>query len=903
MDHLLLEDYKTKRIKILNNPQFENFWIEYTSQIFRGAAFTRQELVNTIARKFDPTAKSVSIINEPQANGTTKEIISGDSKYLDFIFDNLFSGNISLSDAEEVYDTLEAYRVQTARNNPNISKEIQTFKVFNEDPNVKDRQGGVLPGMFKVMKSFIVAYDFRDNRFSNLVETETFMSDNDFKMVYETTEHKFYLVENLARGKIALGNINDPDFKLSGKNKRCSGYWCLPNLGSDSYYPVWLAMDVYGFFDYAIVPKSGEWGLGEIKNRFNAPTSCLSMEEKDYGSIYDFIANYNGEFSSMLADRFKSFKALLSSIFVPAADNKRASSITGDFHQFLLRSKNLNIFNNLAQTDYTSVFQVIMKACGVNSSGKMMKRSDYELLISIANQAIVSAFKKFPRNLSNFPLIKSLAVSRQDLLTGEFSYESYAASYIPQLIASFKQSFTQDTDLLANDGIGFKDLAKFIYSSLPIIKEVNTTVGDKIDKQIASLIEQDRLYFESKIELSALSYIATLISTVPAENHTAITSSAAYKALMESFITYLNIGGLLNWTDVMGEAIFDTASHEKLVMLASGASESTKKKFFNALFSGNINNNMRRLPQSFRFTTIVDLYLSAKKLNISFEDGVGNAFKMLNNVIGTSTKASVVDAIASIHQLKYYDDIISDIVKHYKYIIKNSPFVAQILASMLPKSVFNKQYPNIAKFNAVRRHVVTAKRLQAVNSLIQQSPDGYIKRNEDDARLLPDPDSEALLSDLYTLKVPATSQNLQSCYDVFNRSFSESKFFNFMGSITLLMSNENFIPQHFYIYMRDFYGDTTSDSRIETIRRLTGSTRFNGYDGLKMAVIGKIGDKKIAVDDNGVIIFTKPNDELYSSADSYGDYEQQQREQMFERYSHKKPAKNTFAFLIEKIRI
>jgi hypothetical protein len=131
MDHLLLEDYKTKRTKILNTPQFQDFWIEYTSQIFGGEAFTKEEFINTIAKKFDPTAKSISIINEPQANGTTKEIISGDSKYLDFIFDNLFSSNISLGDAKEVYDTLEAYRVQTARNNPTISKEFHSYKVFN----------------------------------------------------------------------------------------------------------------------------------------------------------------------------------------------------------------------------------------------------------------------------------------------------------------------------------------------------------------------------------------------------------------------------------------------------------------------------------------------------------------------------------------------------------------------------------------------------------------------------------------------------------------------------------------------------------------------------------------------------------------------------------------------------
>jgi len=897
MDHLLLEDYKTKRIKILNTSQFRDFWDENTSQIFGGEAFTREEFINTIAKKFDPTAKSISIINEPQADGTTKEIISGDSKYLDFIFDNLFSGNISLGDAKEVYDTLEAYRAQTARNNPTISKEFHSYKVFNEDPNVKDRQGNVLPGLFKVMKAFTMPYDFYNNKIPNLVETETFMRDNDFKMVYETTEHKFYLIENLARSKIALGGLKDPDFKTSQKPNRCSGYWCLPNIG-DSYFPAWLAMDVYGFFDYAIVPKSGEWALGEIKNRTNSPTSCLSMEEKDYDSIYDFIANYNGEFSNILRDRFKSFRSLQISIFVPTADNKKIPSISGDYHQFLLRSKNLNIFNNLAQTDFTSAFQVIMRASGVNSLGRMLDRGDYERVISTASDAVISAFKKFPRNLSNFPLIKALAVPREDLLTGELSYASYAASYIPQLLASFKQSFTQDTDLLANDGFGFKELIKFIYNSLPIIKDVNTTVGDKIDKQIASLIEQDRLYFESKIELATLSYIATL-ATMKLES-TKATSSAAYKALMESFTTYLNLGGLLNWTDEANEAIFDTPAHENLIELASGASDDTKKKFFNTLFSGNVN-NMRRLPQSYRVTTIVDLYKSAKKLNISFEDSVGNAFKMLNNIFGVSNKASVTTAVESINYLINYNDITDDITKHYKYIIKKTPFVAQILASFLPKSVFNKQYPNIAKFSAIRRAVVAAKRLQAAKSLIRQSPNGSIKRDEDDARLLPDPYSEAILSDLYTLKVPATSENLQSCYDMLNRSYNVSKFYNFTGSITLLMSNENFIPQHLYIYLRGAYRDTTSDARLETIMRLAGTTRKE-FDEIKMVVIGTIGDNKIAVDENGIIIFTKPGNELYSSADSYGEYEQQLRGQMFEKYTHKKPAKNTFAFLIEKIR-
>jgi len=115
------------------------------------------------------------------------------------------------------------------------------------------------------------------------------------------------------------------------------------------------------------------------------------------------------------------------------------------------------------------------------------------------------------------------------------------------------------------------------------------------------------------------------------------------------------------------------------------------------------------------------------------------------------------------------------------------------------------------------------------------------------------------------------------------------------------MSNENFIPQYLYIYLRGAYRDTTSDARLETIKRLAGTTRKE-FDEIKMVVIGTIGDNKIAVDENGIIILTKPGEELYSSADSYGDYEQQLRGQMFEKYTHKKPAKNTFAFLIEKIR-
>lgn len=892
MAQLLLEDYVSKRNKIINNPQFEEFWNRYTRGAFAGIPFeNKQQLVDHIAKKFDPTAKSISIIQEPQQNGTMKEIVTGDSKYLDFIFANLFSGNISLADAEEIYDALESYRVLTARNTPQVSKELQSYKVFFEDPAVKDRQGNVMPGLVKALRPFTTTpiYDFENNLHPNLGRTETFMRDNNIEQVYTTSEHKFYMLKDQSQAKIVLGNRGRGpaaarEWALSDKSHRCEGYWCLPGLDRNiaaAYFPCWLAMDKYGFLDYAIVPKRSGYG-GEIKNRFNHNDSTITMNNEDYESILEFVTSYNGDHAEMITNAFQTFITSPTSI---------SYYLGGDIPQFVLRSKDYKVVNKVTKSnEFTSNIGVIAKASGL-SPKTLVPKQIYESQMLRSAGSVHQQFKN-SSNIFKFPLLLPLNVENErDALTGEYSYANYASSFVPGIISAFKQAFPQDTDLLENNGAGCKALYAFIANNLPTIKQINPTLGNRLETQIVNLIEQDRLYFETKTELSTLTFIADLINNLPMENREQVRNSGAYKALKESFEMYLSLGGLLNWTDSRGEALNDLPSQQRLINMAQGASDDTKKKFFAALLQGGIGATQRRTA-TLKPETLKDLIAYATEMNIPIQNGMGAVFKMLEDILSTANDQRMSAALESVGYLRGFNGIIEEIEKNAKYIKANAPTSAQILSTILPKSIFSKLYPASAKFAVVRRSPAAAKRTQAYDSLKRSSNDEYTRRSDDaDAQL--EQGGNVLLSAGRTFKVEATKESLQDIIDICERSLPGGDYYRFMGNLTLLINNENFKPKHIFVT----FGDYTP----QRLREIIASRDARSIQPI-FVVVGTIGDKKIAVRSDGQILYASGQPGAFKQAGSYADFEDQQRGAVFEKFTMKKPAKNSFAFLVEKLR-
>lgn len=888
MAQLLLEDYVSKRNKIINNPQFAQFWSRYTAGAFGGVTFDKNQFVNNIAAKFDPTAKSISIIQEPQQDGTMKEVIRGDAKYLDFIFTNLFNGNISLGDAQEVYDTLEAYRVQTARNNPQVSKELQSYKVFFEDPNVKDRNGNVLPGLIKALKPYTTPYDFENNRFPNLATTEAFMQENNIDQVFATAEHKFYLLKDQEQSKIVLGKKSAPDFETSGRSLRCSGYWCLPSLGATTaanYFPCWVAMDKYGFLDYAIVPKQSGTG-GEIKNRFNHGDTCITMNDEDYESILEFMITYDGDHADMLIKAFKNF-------LTTTSKSLNVYGLSGDFGQFILRSKNYRIVNKLTNsTAFSTDIDVVLRASAAPTT-QMLSKQVYEDFINDAHKGVVDYVKKLAPP-TRFPMLAPLYVdSIQEVQNGPYSYENYAASFIPAMLSAFKQAFPHDTDLLEDNAKGCKVLINFITSSLPTIKQINPALGNRIDAQIANLLEQDRLYFEAKTELSMLTFVADQINEAKLLNKTQVLETNAYKALRESFELYLSLGGLLNWTDSQGTALNQLSGLRRLISMAQGASDNTKKKFFITLMQGGSGATAQRRATTLKQNTLRDLIAYATELNIPINDGIGRVFRMLDNILNSANDDRMAAAVEAVAYLKGFDDIVDALTKNARYIKTHAPLAAQILGAALPKTVFSKFFPNASKFAITRRAVASAKRGQAFNELSRASQDGYIMRaNDEDARLAPSPFVVQSVSQ--TFKVAATKENLQNIVDICDRSYSHEKYYNFIGSFALLLNNENFKPQHIFVGF--------GNRPVYNLRQMILSREVVNITP-SFAIVGTVGDRKISINSQGSIWFTPPGRNTVKSVASYSEYEDEMRGAMFEKFTMKKAPKNSFAFLVEKLRV
>lgn len=879
MVHLLLEDYASKRNKILKDPKFLQLYGKYTQGIFGGShRLPKETFIDNIAKAFDPT---YNVTINPQTN-----TINGDSRYLDFIFANLYSGNITPDQSNVVHETLNAYRLQTARNNPQISKDLQSYKVFYPDENVKDRQGEPLPGIIKAMEEYTRVYDFNATTHSNLHKTLAAFQENNIDEVYANSMYKFFRIDTADAAKIMLGNRDpemDPDFFTSGRSERCSGYWCLPRM--PGYFPCWVAVDVYGFMDYAIVPKPDHnYSSSEIKNRFNHTDSACKMSPASYAAVLDFFENY-GTQDPRIVERFKTLfpRIGLSNTLINYGATSPALYSHDDYVKFSVRLPTLDVVNRLTQDSTTSNLMFATKMCGI-ASDKMVDEVVYQEKMGLGLKSLHDYYPG--KKVDAFaPLFKSIEhMHNTSLMDTNFSFGKYAAQFIPSLINTFKQSFPQDTDLLDDKARGLVTLYKFIVETLPVIHSYKPELAKKVSSQITKLIQEDRLYFDASIDIESLARAARSIKllkgTINKTNRQFDEYETMVNAIDESFAYYMSMGGAFNWKDPQGLVATNPQLLNDFAEYIENSTTENKQQLFD-LYAQSITNSLATHSAQraeINAETITGLFDIAAKLNLPRETSIKKIVEAFDKSILQGPSAYISNAIRLVMK---NDEISTYINRNKKFINKVAPHFAQLLAIIDPTSDFGAMYPKIARLKLSQKYVGADKRREFFRELKSLSNNEFIANRPE----LAFSNNARINSAGSTLMVPASIDNIQKTISLCGNGYSSVEFHQMLPNFAMLI-NAGFKPQHLFI--------SFTNSNIAALEAVMRQRGFN-LPG-RMIIKGDFDGKPVGINSAGFIYYL--DGDAIKATSSFDSFLQHQQQALFDQYKPK--PKHGFFGLLER---
>ena len=878
MVHLLLEDYVSKRNKIIKDPKFLQLYGKYTQGIFGGAhKLSKETFIDSIAKAFDPT---YNVTVNAQTNA-----LNGDSRYLDFIFSNLYSGNITPDQSNVAHEALNAYRIQTARNNPQISKDLQSYKVFFSDETVKDREGEPLPGIIKAMEEFTRVYDFNAVVHSNLQKTLAAFQDNNIDEVYANSMYKFFRIDAADAAKIMMGNRDpdmDPDFFTSGRSERCSGYWCLPRM--PHYFPCWVAVDVYGFMDYAIVPKPGsQYSGSEIKNRYNHGDSVCKMSPASYDAVLDFFQNYGAQDPRVI----DSFKTSFGSINQGSALRNYGSAKPGgyyfdDYIKFLVRLPNLDVVHRLTDERFASNLTFATRLCGITTEN-MVDNAVYQDKVGLG---LSDLHEYYPgKKVHSFaPLFKSIEhMHGTSLADTDFSFNKYVSRFIPSLIEDFKQSFPQDTDLLAENAKGYSLLSSFITKKLPTIHFYREELAKKIATQIINLLEQERLYFDATTDVKTLEAVAKNIQTLSQAaqlRHYFDEYAQLIETLKDSFAYYMSMGGAFNWTDEQGIIAISPAALDSFAEYIENSTIENKQKLFDTYAQSIFKKLTSGYAQNLTSATFLKLFDIAAKMNLPRETSIKKIINILEKSIARRPSSEVTNIA---RQVLNDEEIKTYINQNKKYINKIAPHFAQLLAIIDPKSDFGKMYPKIAKFKLSQRYTGREQRIQYFNDLKASSNDEYIANRPEftlgnNAPVIRTFDASYM--------VPASVENIQKVISLRGHGYSASDFQQMLPNLAMLI-NAGFKPRHLFFNFQE---------SIPLVQRKMRDKRFD-LAGSTM-IVGDFNGKTIAINQTGGIYFLDDaNATKYTQ--SFEEFQEFQQQALFDHYKPK--PKHGFYGLLERV--
>jgi len=419
---------------------------------------------NEIKNNFDPTS---------------------DGRYMGYIVDQLVDkadrpAVITLQDAEYVKLLLNAHLTQVENNN----KDIKYIDIF--------RYKKIFPDLDREMKQYLPNFNFDNNKCPNFVQTQQKFLPELGEPIYQNVKFQFYKIPNRAVAAKVIPNRRRFDEWIQTQQYN-AGYWCVADMYD--YFPTYIAVDVYGFCSYAIVPKSRGGWRGEIKNRFNSKATCLTMNNSDYDALYDFFV------SDTVSDVLEQFKHCFQFTDEPYYDVSK----------FLARAPTVDAMNTLLGTNEETLFDVIYRF--LNGSP-----NTYITKILGAAHTLKSFVSVNPRGFPLFNFLRNInsPTITVDLLRDTPLDLKYAArsqvKAVSRNLASVINNFKANTIESFNRRPGdYKYIVECILGNHGIseIQRNNPALIESLDTQLSKKIADDTLRFGGDLKYVFIEHTLT----------------------------------------------------------------------------------------------------------------------------------------------------------------------------------------------------------------------------------------------------------------------------------------------------------------------------------------------------------------------------------------------------------
>jgi hypothetical protein len=505
-----LENYNKQ--EVISSPEFETFYRQESSGAFGGQ--NQSAFFEVLARLFDP---------------------SPDQRYMRYIVYNLTphdyiatvkegkkeqrtrTPSITKEDGPFVKSLLTAHMEQVNLGNTKIKRDVMRF--------YRD----IRPMLVDVIKPYIPVYNTTTEISQSLELTKEFFKEKIGDPIYTNNSNLYYLLQDVSDAKKVIQVKTSQEFATV--QRHCTGYWCLPTISS--YFPSWISLDVYGFVDYAVVPKpQSGFVSGEIKNRLNnagqgAP--IFKANATDYESLLDFMLN--SPVSNIVATPFK--KLDISETF--------SSSYANDYAIFLARSPDIETVNALANKNYADANDYLRDVFNITpaTTKDLMSYQAYVLPKYIMFQRI---FSKMP---DNYPLFEQFKGKAEGVTTGTILDYSQLATGLfddwKNKLQAFVNAFLKDANASLLDANNLKAFASsFSYANANTIKTLFPEKFNKVCSALTKKVQDSTIRFEGA---STYGRVRVFLADVLSETTNYINKDLR-DALSASFADYLKTGGL-----------------------------------------------------------------------------------------------------------------------------------------------------------------------------------------------------------------------------------------------------------------------------------------------------------------------------------------------------------------------
>ena len=459
---------------------------------------------------------------------------------------------ITKEDGPFVKSLLATHMEQVNLGNTKIKRDVMRF--YRE----------LRPQLVDAVKPYIPNYNTTTEISTSLETTKQFFSEKIGNPVYTNDTHVYYYLDNVEDAKKVIPVRTSLEF--AGVQRHCTGYWCLPTMRN--YFPSWISLDVYGFVDYAVVPKpSYNFNGGEIKNRFNNAGGgyagpIFKADPKDYNSLLDFMLN--GPVSEMVTAPFKRLD--LSTTF-------NSEEYTNDYAIFLARSPDIETVNALAGANYANANEYLREVFDVSAATTMdlMSYKTHVLSKYIVFQRI---FNKMP---DYYPLFEQFRGKADGVATDTILDFNHLATSLfddwKNKLQALVNAFIKNPSASLLDANYLKDFASsFSYNNVNTIKSLFPDKFNKVCNALAKKVQDGTLRFEGA---SSYKNINELLFHLLGEG-TSYVNKDLRDALSASFADYLKTGGLQMMRWKLGEG-GDVGVLEKLAALVkSNVSDKAK---------------------------------------------------------------------------------------------------------------------------------------------------------------------------------------------------------------------------------------------------------------------------------------------------------------------------------------